>query len=90
MPLSRTEHTNPGQYMPATPAQGSPQYVLRIPRFRVDNCDLGIARFLAAPLRAGAMRRPSREMYETTVDEMYGKLDLMNERYPLQKKTSNA
>jgi hypothetical protein len=76
--------------MPATPARGSPQYTIRIPRFLVDNCGLGIAQFLADPLRAGAMRKSLREMYGTTADEMYGKQDLMSEHYQLQKKVSDA
>jgi len=71
-------------------AQGSRQYVLQIPRFHVDNCDLGIAQFLADPLQAGAMRKSLRTMYGTTADERYGKSGLMNERYRLQKKRSDT
>jgi hypothetical protein len=88
--FSRTEHTNPGQYMPAMSAQGSPLYLIQIPRCRVDNYDLGIAQFLADPLQAELMRKSLTERYGTTANEMFETLDATRELYLLRKKICEA
>ena len=83
--LSRTVHTNLGQYMPTVFAQGNPQYRVQIPRLHDGNCDPGIEQFLVDPLLGGVKRRSSIELYGTTADEMCGRQDPMNEPYQLYK-----